>query len=100
MVNLNVDGDTNLHYRKILRKTQKNNLLSPVATGGFGGLSSPKQCSKSPKLKHETLYISGVFVNFYNVNSPAQTCSTPVEDFLAAVLNLLKTKRILKPNIS
>ena len=36
----------------------KNPLLvwdSPVATGGFDGLSPPKQISKLPKLKYETL---------------------------------------------
>jgi len=32
--------------------------------GGFGGLSPSKQSSKTPKLKHDTLEISGVFVNF------------------------------------
>jgi len=30
-------------------------IYSPVATGDFGGLSPPKQSSKPPKLKHETL---------------------------------------------
>ena len=29
-------------------------LASPVVTGGFGGISPPKQSSKSPKLKFET----------------------------------------------
>jgi len=29
--------------------------LNPVATGGFGELSLPKQSSKTPKLKYETL---------------------------------------------
>ena len=39
-------------------------LNSPVATGGFDGLSPPNKAPSPPKLKHETLYISGVFVNF------------------------------------
>ena len=37
---------------------------SPVATGSFGGLSPPNKALSAPKLKHETLQISGVFVNF------------------------------------
>jgi len=28
---------------------------SPVATGGFGGLSPPNKALRPPKLKHETL---------------------------------------------
>jgi len=36
----------------------------PSPRGGFGGLNPPKQNSKSPKLKRETQYISGVLVNF------------------------------------
>jgi len=37
---------------------------SSLRGGGFGGLRPPKQSSKTPKLKHDTLEISGVFVNF------------------------------------
>ena len=40
----------------------------PGTTGPVpGGLIPPKQSSKHPKLKHETLLISVVFVNFENV---------------------------------
>ena len=45
---------------------------SPVAKGGFWGLSPPK-------LKHETLQISWVYVNFQNVKPPAKTQSPPTE---------------------
>ena len=38
--------------------------LSPVATGGSGGLSLPKRSSKSPQIESETLQISWFFVKF------------------------------------
>jgi len=37
---------------------------SPVATEALVGLAPPNETPSSPKLKHETLQISGVFVNF------------------------------------
>ena len=46
---------------------------SPVATRGFGGLRSPNKAPSTPKLKYDTLQISGVFVKLYNVKPAAQT---------------------------
>jgi len=60
--------------------------VSPVATGGFGGLSPPKKSSKTPKLKRETLQRSGFLVNFKMASPPAELQSTPIENFLATVL--------------
>jgi len=73
------------HAYLLLTKT-KTMPKFPSPRGGFGGLSTPKQSTEPPKLKHDTLYISGVFINF-SISSPfAQTQSPPIEDFLATVL--------------
>jgi len=65
------------------RSTPKNawsrHKSSPVAKGGFGGLSPSKQSSKPPKLKYETLYISGIFVKFECQDPPAHTSSPPAQ---------------------
>jgi len=63
-------------------------IFPPVATGGFGGLSPPKQISKTHKLKYEILYISGVFVNFYNVKQPCTNVKSPIVNFLATALTI------------
>jgi len=43
--------------------------LVPSPQGGFGGLSTPKQCSKPPKLKHMRTINKCSFVNFYNAKA-------------------------------
>ena len=58
----------------------------PIATESFGGLSPTNKAPSPHKLKYETLYFSGVFVNFLNVKPHAQTQSLPTEDFLATGL--------------
>ena len=55
-----------------LRSQEYHCGLSPVATGGFGGISPPKR-------KYETLQTIGVLIKF-SISSP------PSEDFLAKVL--------------
>jgi len=50
---------SNCHYFKFLFDfvvpENLDNTISPVATGGFGGLSTPKQTTKPPKSKYETV---------------------------------------------
>ena len=67
---------------------------SPLTMGGLWWAYPPKQTSKTPKLKHGTLWISGVSVNFIISNPPKQTQSPlaelqspPIENFLATVLS-------------
>jgi len=58
---------------------------NPVATGGFGGLSPPTKL-QDPKLKYETLLVSGIFVKF-ECHDPSRTnVMSPIDDFLATVL--------------
>ena len=46
----------------------KDHVDNPVATGGFGGLSTPKQSTKPLKLKHERLLHQWSFFHqFFNV---------------------------------
>ena len=45
----------------------------------FGGLRPPNNAPSPPKSKHETLWISGVFVKFWNVKPPAQIQSPSTE---------------------
>jgi len=52
---------------------------SPVATGGFGGLSPPNKALRPPKLERETQYISGVMVNFIT-SSPPHKCKAPPQN--------------------
>ena len=51
------------HAYLLLTKTKiMPTVLSPRC--GIGGISTPEQSTKPPKLKHETIYISGVFIKF------------------------------------
>jgi len=43
----------------------------PSPQGALVGLAPTEQISKPPKLNYETLYISGFFVKFWNVKTPA-----------------------------
>jgi len=69
----------------------------PSPRGALVGLAPPNKAPSPRKLKRETLYISGVLVNFIMSSPPAQTQSSPAqlqnpptENFLATVLVLLK----------
>jgi len=41
--------------KQIIKSSQLHTSTVPSPRGGFGGLSPPKQSSKSPKLKREAL---------------------------------------------
>ena len=59
---------------------------SPVATGGFGGLSPPNK-APSPSQIEIWNSINQWFSSIFRMSSlPAQTRNPPIEDFLATVL--------------
>jgi len=60
-------------------------ICSPVAMGGFGGLSPPKKVPIPPNwsVKH---YKLGEFCQFLNVKPPCTNVKTPIEDCLVTVL--------------
>jgi len=67
----------------------------PSSRWGFWGLVPTNKAPSLPKLKHETLYICWVFVNFQSVKpprtspkSPAETQGPPIENFLATLRSL------------
>jgi len=50
---------------------------NPVATGALVGLAPPNKATGPPKLKHEALYISGVFSNL-KMSIPPQKRKAPL----------------------
>ena len=77
-----------IHNVKFLKRW-----TSPVAMGGFGGLSPPNKALSLPKSKYETLWIIGGFVNFsyqaprHKRKDPHTNIKPPPsEDFVATVL--------------
>ena len=80
-------------YRLVLH----THCTSPVATGGFGRLSLPKQNPKAPQIETWNA-ISGVFVKF-GILSPSQNSKKhSTENFLAMVLHW--TSRVRYPVVT
>jgi len=65
-----------------------SDFCSPVATGGFWGLSPPNKAPCPPKLRYEALKIGGVFVKFQNVKPLNKRKAPNIENFLATDLDL------------
>jgi len=63
---------TGTSYKQILSMRSGTWWSQSRRHGGFDGLNPPKQCSRPPKLKYETLQISWVLSIFTVSNPPAQ----------------------------
>ena len=75
-----------------------HSLLSPVATGGFCGLSPLNKAPSPPQIETWNTINQWSFCQFLECQSPRTNAKPPTENFLATVLSLLFIHK--KPNLT